>query len=72
VTLDNIALVPGSLMPYKAQYQALANALPRGDILIVLPSPTSREYRTMTTVKALFEAKGHRVTALSADQLAPA
>jgi hypothetical protein len=68
VTLDNISIVPGSLIPYRAQYQAIANALPRGDVLIVLPSPTSREYQTLTRVKALFEAKGHRVTTVHAER----
>jgi hypothetical protein len=69
ISLDNIALVPGSLIPYKTVYQAIANQLPKGDILIVLPAPASREYRTMTKVKALFEAKGHRVTTMTADHV---
>ena len=30
VTLDNIALVPASLLPFKPTYQAIANELPRG------------------------------------------
>jgi hypothetical protein len=69
VILDNIALVPASLLPYKATYQAMANTLPRGDVLIVLPAPASREYHTMAKVKAVFEAKGHRVTTTPADRV---
>ena len=42
VRLDNIALVPAHLLPRKAAYQAIANALPRGDILLVLPSADSQ------------------------------
>jgi hypothetical protein len=38
VHLDNLALVPASLLPFKAQYQHLANTLPKGDILIILPA----------------------------------
>lgn len=33
--LDNIALVPASLLPHKQQYQALANQLPRGTVLVI-------------------------------------
>ncbi len=69
VTLDNIVVIPGTLLPSKARYQAIANTLPQGDILIVLPAPTSREYGTMTRVKALVEAKGHRVTTVPADHV---
>lgn len=33
--LDNIALVPASLLPLKDTYQPLANTLPKGSILLV-------------------------------------
>jgi hypothetical protein len=33
--LDNLALVPGNLLPMKATYQKLANKLPAGGVLIV-------------------------------------
>jgi hypothetical protein len=39
VQIDNAALVPASLLPLKTEWQAIANELPRGDILIVLPQP---------------------------------
>lgn len=35
--LDNLALVPASLLPFKAKWQRLANDLPEGNILIILP-----------------------------------
>ena len=41
VRLDNMALVPAHLLPRKADYQAVANRLPPGDILLVLPPPDS-------------------------------
>ena len=37
--LDNVALVPGNLLPLKAKYQEIANRLPEGELLIVVPSP---------------------------------
>ena len=71
VRLDNITLVPAHLLPRKAEYQALANELPEGDILVVLPPPDSRERPTMERVAALFRAKGRRVTVLAEERLPP-
>ncbi len=65
VTLDNIALAPASLLPYRARYQAIANGLPRGDILIVLPTTDSPQKRTLEHAAQLFQAKGKRVTTVA-------
>lgn len=35
---DHLALVPASLLPHKATWQELANKLPRGQVLIVVPA----------------------------------
>ncbi len=72
VQLDNIALVPAHLLPRKAEYQALANNLPKGDILLILPPPQSRERPTMERVAQLFRAKGRHVTVLTEERLASA
>jgi trehalose-6-phosphate synthase len=71
VRLDNVALVPAHLLPRKAAYQAIANRLPRGDILLVLPPADSLERPVMERVAATFRAKGRRVTVLSEERLAP-
>ena len=71
VRLDNIALVPAHLLPRKAEYQAIANDLPTGDILVVLPPPESRERPTMERVAQLFRAKGRHVTVLTEERLEP-
>ena len=71
VQLDNITLVPAHLLPRKAEYQAIANDLPCGDILVVLPPADSRERPTMERVAALFRAKGRHVTVLTEERLAP-
>ena len=69
VQLDNIAVVPAHLLPRKAEYQAIANDLPKGDILLVLPPPESRERATMERVAQLFRAKGRHVTVLTEERL---
>ena len=71
VRLDTITLVPAHLLPRKAEYQALANELPHGDILVVLPPPESRERPTMERVAQLFRAKGRHVTVLTEERLEP-
>ena len=71
VQLENIALVPASLLPRKAEYQALANQLPTGDILLVLPPGQSRERAAIERVAALFRVKGRHVTVLTEERLRP-
>ena len=67
VKLDNVAVVPGNLLPYKNQYQEIANGLPRGGILIVLPAAlTKRRVFEQTAVQ--FKNKGKRIATISAER----
>jgi hypothetical protein len=66
--LDNVALVPASLLPFKSEWQALANQLPAGAVLVVLPAEGGSPRRILETVTTPLEAKGHRVTTLSAEK----
>jgi hypothetical protein len=59
-TLDNLTLIPGNLLPFKAQYQRIANALPAGEVLIILPSGDRPVRKTVQTVVDLVRAKGHK------------
>jgi hypothetical protein len=68
--LDNLALVPGSLLPFKKEWQRLANALPAGTTLIVLPSGDGSARRTLEKVSASMQAKGRQVQILTQEQLA--
>ena len=56
VKLDNVALIPGNLLPFKSAYQEIANGLPKGGILIVLPHELKN--------------KGHRIVTVSAERFA--
>ncbi len=71
VRLDTITLVPAHLLLRKAEYQAIANALPTGDILLVLPPADSPERATMQRVAATFRATGRHVTVLTEERLQP-
>ncbi len=68
VRLDNLAIVPASLLPRRASYQAYANRLPRGQVLIIVPrsSPTSR--KVLARVAASLEANGRRVRTLPVER----
>lgn len=62
--LDNLALLPADLLPYKEYYQQLANDLPQGGILIILPEADQTLRQAVEKVATLLEADGHRVTTL--------
>jgi hypothetical protein len=65
-----VALVPANLLPYKREYQQLANALPKGSILILLPETDQSIRRTIETVATQLKAKGQPVTAIPVNKLA--
>ncbi len=67
VRLDNLALVPASLLPHKARYQRIANQLPPGAVLVVLPTEAGPERDALQTAAERVLAKGHPVTTIEAD-----
>lgn len=58
--LDNVALVPASMLPFKGQWQHVANSLPRGGLLIVLPDQ-AKQQRVVRAVASQFRKHGKRV-----------
>ncbi len=68
--LDNLALVPASLLPYKEQWQQLVDQLPDGTTLIVLPVAESPQRTTLQMVARGLRAKGQSVTTVQADEVA--
>ena len=65
VHLDTVAIVPAHLLPCKTTYQAIANTLPRGAVLIVLPTADTPEKRLLQTAAQRFQAKGRHVTTIT-------
>jgi hypothetical protein len=57
--LDNLAL-----LPFKAEYQAIANQQPPGTTLVVLPVGESLPRRTLQRVATRMQAKGQPVQIL--------
>jgi hypothetical protein len=70
-TLDNLVLVAASQLPFKAEYQAIANQQPPGTTLVVLPSFGSRQRLTLEHVASGIRAKGRSVVTVSERQVHP-
>ncbi len=66
--LDNLALVPASLLPFKEQWQDVANSKPGEHVLIVLPEVEKRPRRVLERVASELREKGHQVTTISAEE----
>jgi hypothetical protein len=62
--LDNIALVPASLLPKKGKYQTIANNLPTGGVLICQAQKKQRIARILERVARFFQENGHVVKTL--------
>ena len=60
---------PGNLLPYKGEYQEIANGLPQGGILIVLPQEL-KQRRAFEQTAALLKQQGKRIATISAEHFA--
>ncbi len=69
--LDNLALVPASLLPFKAQWQGIANSHPTGTVFIILPSTNGPQRKTIEKVVSILEYERHRVATMPADEIGP-
>jgi hypothetical protein len=67
--LDNLVLVPGSMLPNMQACQETANRLPKGAVLIVLPEENEAQKRTMLLVAKLLSTEGHQVAVIPAAEL---
>ncbi|SRR6266849_3155346 len=66
--LDNISLVPASLLPLKGTYQPIANRLPTGSVLCV--PGTMRQQTIMAKVTTFFRDHGRQVITLPIERIA--
>src|SRR6266571_4232257 len=65
--LDNIALVPASLLKKKAIYQPIANTLPTGSVLVV--PGTLRQQKIMAKVTSFFRDHGRSVITMPIEKI---
>jgi hypothetical protein len=62
--LDNISLVPASLLYQKGKYQTIANNLPGEGVLLCQADKKERITRILDSVAAFFRQNGHFVKTL--------
>jgi hypothetical protein len=67
--LDNIALVPASLLPRKGKYQTIANNLPGRGVLICRNEKKERISNILESVAEFFRQNGHFVKTLPSSLL---
>ena|SRR5947208_3298814 len=65
--LDNIALVPASLLFQKDTYTGLANTLPTGSVLCI--PQTQRQKTILSHVALYFKERGHQVMTLPIERI---
>ncbi len=62
--LDNIALVPASLLANKRKYQTITHNLPNGGVLLCATPNQKRISQILSHVALFFKEKGHIVRIL--------
>ena len=62
-------LVPASLLPYKKEWQAVANGMPNGSVLLC-STTNPKHKKILEQVSVHLKRKGHRVMTLSAERIA--
>ncbi len=66
---DNLVIVPASMLLFKREWQRLANQLPSGNTLVVVPEDDTPLRWSMRCVAAQLRQRGHRVTTISTSHL---
>ena len=59
--LDNIAIVPASLLGLKALWQTTANTMPQGGVLLCHSQQNTRQRKLLERVGETFRQQGHAV-----------
>ncbi len=67
VRLDNIALVPASLLPLKETYMSLANTYPTGSVLCI--QGTQHQQKIMAKVTSFFRDHGRSVITMPIEKI---
>jgi hypothetical protein len=68
--LDNIVIVPASMLPLTKALQELVNNLPQGAVFLCHTKENKKQSKIIEKVGEIFRAKGISVTNMSMDNLA--
>ena len=67
--LDNIAIVPASMLPLQKTVQELINTLPQGAVFLCHAEENTRQRKLLERVEETFRQQGHVVKKLSMEQV---
>jgi hypothetical protein len=67
--LDNIAIVPASMLPFKTTWQKAANKLPRRGVLLCHSRKNTRQKKLLERVEEVFKRLGYAVMNLPIEQV---
>jgi hypothetical protein len=59
--LDNIAIIPASMLPFRQALQELVNNLPEGAVFLCHSQENTRQRRLLERVGQAFREQGHAV-----------
>jgi hypothetical protein len=67
--LDNIAIVPASMLPLKTTWQRVANTLPKRGVLLCHSRKNTRQKKLLERVEEVFKRLGYAVMNLPIEQV---
>jgi hypothetical protein len=67
--LDNIAIVPASMLPFQKTLQELINTLPQGAVFLCHAEENARQRRLLERVEETFRRRGYLVKSVSTGEL---
>ena len=63
--LDNIAIVPASMLPLPQTLKEKVNTLPKGGVLLCYAEENNRQRKILARVEETFREHGHAVRSMS-------
>ena len=63
--LDNIAIVPASMLPLPQTLKEQVNTLPKGGVFLCYAKENSRQRKILERVEEIFRELGHAVKSMS-------
>lgn len=61
---ENLTLVPASQLPFQDEWRRVANDLPAGSVLFVVPADETPIKRSMRSVARTLRRQGRRIAAI--------
>jgi hypothetical protein len=67
--LDNIAIVPASMLPLPQALKEKVNTLPKGGVFLCYAKENSRQRKILERVEETFREQGHAVKSMSVGEV---